>query len=258
MLFRSDGKIVVVTGAAGGFGEGIARSFAALGGHVAVVDIKGEDAERVAGDIAAAGGTAKAFQADVSSGADMGRVAGEIEAALGKTDILINNAGITHKNSPMLDVDEATFDRVFAINVKSIYLGAVNFVPQMRAKGGGSIVNIASTAGIRPRPGLTWYNSSKGAVNLMSKSLAVELGPDRIRVNAICPVMGATGLLESFMGMPDTPENRAKFIGTIPMGRLSEPNDIAKAAVFLASDDAAFITGVEVPVDGGQIGRAHV
>jgi len=155
---------------------------------------------------------------------------------------------------PVPDVfyDEATFDKVYAINVKSIFHMVHAVVPLMRKARRGVILNIGSTAGIRPRPGLTWYNSSKGAVNLMSKSLAVELGADNIRVNAICPVMGATGLLEQFMGMPDTPENRKKFIATIPMGRLSTPLDIAKAAVFLASDDAEFITGVEFPVDGGR------
>jgi 3-oxoacyl-[acyl-carrier protein] reductase len=150
-------------------------------------------------------------------------------------------------------VDEATFDKVYAINVKSIFFMVHATVPQFRAQGrGGVIVNIGSTAGIRPRPGLTWYNSSKGAVNLMSKSLAVDLAPDRIRVNAICPVIGATALLESFMGVPDTPENRARFIGSIPLGRMSTPRDIANAALWLASDEAEFITGVELPVDGGR------
>jgi 3-oxoacyl-[acyl-carrier protein] reductase len=153
---------------------------------------------------------------------------------------------------PMLEVDEATFDRVFAINVKSIYHMTMAVVPIMRKQKGGVILNVGSTAGIRPRPGLSWYNSSKGAVNLLSKTMAVELGPDNIRVNAICPVMGATGMLESFMGMPDTPENRKKFTGTIPLGRLAEPKDIARAAVYLASDEADFITGVEFPVDGGR------
>ena len=152
----------------------------------------------------------------------------------------------------MLEVDEATFDRVYDTNVKSIFHMTHAVVPLMRKQGGGVILNVGSTAGIRPRPGLTWYNSSKGAVNVMSKSMAVELGPDGIRVNAICPVMGATGLLEAFMGMPDTPENRKKFIATIPLGRLSDPKDIARAAVFLASDDAEFITGIEFPVDGGR------
>jgi len=149
-------------------------------------------------------------------------------------------------------VDEATFDRVYDINVKSIFHMVHAVVPLMRKAHSGVIINVGSTAGIRPRPGLTWYNSSKGAVNLMSKSLAAELGPDNIRVNAICPVIGVTGLLESFMGMPDTPENRKKFTATIPLGRMSTPLDIAHVAVFLASDEAAFITGVEFPVDGGR------
>ena len=247
-----DGKIIVVTGAAGGFGEGIARRFAALGGTVALVDLKQEAAAHVAGEIVAAGGKAQAFHADVSSGADMARVAGEIESALGKLDILVNNAGITHKNSPMLDIDEATFDRVFAINVKSIYLSAVNFVPQMRAKGGGAIVNIASTAGIRPRPGLTWYNGSKGAVITLTKSMAAELAPDRIRVNAINPVMGATGMLAGLLPGEDTEENRARIIATIPLGRFSQPRDIANAATFLAADEADLITGACLEVDGGR------
>ena len=152
----------------------------------------------------------------------------------------------------MLEVDEETFDRVFDINVKSIFHMTHAVVPLMRQQGGGVILNVGSTAGIRPRPGLTWYNASKGAVNLLSKSMAVELGPDRIRVNAICPVIGETALLEAFMGVPDTPENRAKFIATIPMGRLSRPDDVAAAAVFLASDESAFISGVEFPVDGAR------
>lgn len=249
---RFDDKIVVVTGAAGGFGEGIARRFAALGGHVAVVDIKGDDAERVASQIKADGGTAAAFQADVAFGPDMARVAGEIEAALGKADILINNAGITHKNSPMLDVDEATFDRVFAINVKSIYLSAINFVPQLRAKGGGSIVNIASTAGIRPRPGLTWYNGTKGAVITLTKSMAAELAPDQIRVNAINPVMGDTGMLAGLLPGEDNEVNRARVIATIPLGRFSQPRDIANAATFLAAAESDLITGACLEVDGGR------
>jgi 3-oxoacyl-[acyl-carrier protein] reductase len=152
----------------------------------------------------------------------------------------------------MLEVDEATFDRVFAVNVKSIYHMTQAVLPLLRQQGGGVILNVGSTAGIRPRPGLTWYNASKGAVNLLSKSMAVELGPENIRVNAICPVMGATGLLEDFMGVPDTPENRARFTGTIPLGRLSTAEDIATVAVFLASDAAAFLTGIEFPVDGGR------
>ena len=152
----------------------------------------------------------------------------------------------------MLEVDEATFDRVFSVNVKSIYHMTRAVVPLMRARGGGSIINIGSTAGIRPRPGLTWYNASKGAVNLMSKSMAAELGPDNIRVNAICPVMGATGLIEQFLGAADTPANRAKVIASIPLGRMSIAQDIANAALWLASDASQFITGVELSVDGGR------
>jgi 3-oxoacyl-[acyl-carrier protein] reductase len=152
----------------------------------------------------------------------------------------------------MLEVDEATFVRVFAVIVKSIYHMTQAVLPLLRQKGGGVILNIGSTAGIRPRPGLTWYNASKGAVNLLSKSMAIELGPDKIRVNAICPVMGVTGLLEDFMGMPDSPENRARITGSIPLGRLSTAEDVATAAVFLASDASAFFTGIEFPVDGGR------
>ena len=172
--------------------------------------------------------------------------------AFGDLDCVINNAGFTHRNQPLLDVDEETFDRVYDVNVKSIYYSTLCVVPHFRKRGGGIMINIGSTAGIRPRPGLTWYNGSKAAVNLLTKSLAVELAPDKIRVNAICPVMGPTGMLEQFMGMPDTPENRAKFIATIPLGRLSDAEDIASAAVYLASDEAQFLTGVCLPVDGGR------
>jgi 3-oxoacyl-[acyl-carrier protein] reductase len=173
-------------------------------------------------------------------------------SAWARLDIVVNNAGTTHVNQPMLQVDEATFDRMFAVNVKSIYHMAQAVVPLMRARRSGVILNVGSTAGIRPRPGLTWYNGSKGAVNLLSKSMAVELGPEGIRVNAICPVIGETALLEKFMGVPDTPENRARFISTIPLGRLSRPSDVAAVALFLASDAAAFISGVEFPVDGAR------
>jgi 3-oxoacyl-[acyl-carrier protein] reductase len=249
---RFDGKIVVVTGAAGGFGEGIAKRFAGLGGTIAVVDFNYAQAERVAAEIVADGGAARAFNADVGSSADVTRVAGEIADTLGGADILINNAGITHKNRPMLEVDEATFDRVFATNVKSIYLTAVSFVPQMRAKGGGSIVNIASTAGIRPRPGLTWYNGSKGAVITLTKSMAVELAPDRIRVNAINPVMGDTGMLAGLLPGEDNEANRAKIIATIPLGRFSQPRDIANATTFLAAEESDLITGACLEVDGGR------
>ena len=172
--------------------------------------------------------------------------------AFGGVDILVNNAGTTHRNQSMLDVDEATFDRVFAVNVKSIFHTTQTVVPLMKARRSGCIVNIGSTAGIRPRPGLTWYNASKGAVNLLSKSMAAELGPDGIRVNAVCPVMSPTALIEQFLGVPDTPEARAKVVAGIPLGRMSTPEDVAEATLYLASDAARFITGVELPVDGGR------
>ena len=247
---RLQNKISIVTGAASGFGEGIARLYAAEGAKVVVADINGAGAQAVAASIGAA---AMACTCDVTKRSDIeALVAATRQAWGGRIDIVVNNAGWTHKNGPLLDVDEDTFDKVYAINVKSIFHMVHAVVPLMRQQKSGVILNVGSTAGIRPRPGLTWYNSSKGAVNLMSKSLAVELGPDNIRVNALCPVMGVTGLLEQFMGMPDTPENRKKFLATIPLGRLSTPLDIAKAALFLASDDAEFITGVEFPVDGGR------
>jgi 3-oxoacyl-[acyl-carrier protein] reductase len=247
---RLKGKVTIVTGAASGFGAEIARQYAAEGGKVAVADINGEGAKAVASEL---GRSAIPVTCDVTQRADIDALVAATRGAFGgRIDIVVNNAGWTHRNQPLLDVDEATFDKVYAINVKSIFHMVHAIVPLMRAQKSGVILNIGSTAGIRPRPGLTWYNSSKGAVNLMSKSLAVELGPDNIRVNAICPVMGVTGLLESFMGMPDTPENRKKFLATIPLGRLSTPLDIAKAAVYLASDDAEFISGVEFPVDGAR------
>ncbi len=242
-------KIAIVTGAAGGFGEGIARLFAAEGARVLIADLDAAKAAQVAGDI---GPAARAVGCDVSKAADVQAAVAACVAAFGAPHIVVNNAGTTHRNQPMLDVDEATFDRVFNVNVKSIYHMARAVVPLMRELGGGSIINIGSTAGIRPRPGLTWYNASKGAVNLMSKSMAAELGPDQIRVNAICPVMGATGLIEQFLGVPDTPENRARIIAGIPLGRMSTPQDIADAALWLASDASRFITGVELPVDCGR------
>lgn len=246
---RLEGKIAVVTGAGGGFGEGIAKLFAEEGAKVGVLDLRADAAERVAAEI---GANAVALAADVTSREQMEAAVAKVMDTFGVPDIWVNNAGWTHRNKPMLEVTEEEFDRVYAINVKSIYHISNIIVPLMRQKGKGSIVNIGSVAGIRPRPGLTWYNSTKGAVNILSQSMAVELAPDNIRVNAICPVMGETGLLEAFMGLPDTPENRAKFVATIPMGRMSRPDDIARATLYLASDDANFITGVLLPVDGGR------
>jgi 3-oxoacyl-[acyl-carrier protein] reductase len=246
---RLVGKIAIVTGAASGFGEGIARLFVAEGARVVLLDRDIANARRVAGEL---GVRARAEQCDVSNAADVRAGVKTCLDAFGPPDIVVNNAGITHRNQPMLEVDEASFDRVFAVNVKSIYHMAQAVVPIMRDRRQGVIINVGSTAGIRPRPGLTWYNASKGAVNVVSKSMAVELGPDNIRVNAICPVMGATGLIEQFLGGPDTPENRARITAGIPLGRMSTPEDVAEAALYLASDGARFITGIELPVDGGR------
>jgi len=245
---RLEGKVAIVTGGGLGFGEGIAKRFAAEGASVLVADIDGARAVRVAGEIGAA---ARPSTADVAQGADFARMVEETLEAFGRLDVVVNNAGITHRNQPLLDVDEATYDRVFAVNVKSIYWSVQHALPVFRRQGGGGFVNIASTAGLRPRPGLTWYNATKGAVITMSKSMAVELAPDKVRVNAICPVIGETGLTAEFMG-GDSPELRAKFVASIPLGRMSTPRDIASAAVFLASDEADFLTGLALEVDGGR------
>jgi 3-oxoacyl-[acyl-carrier protein] reductase len=247
---RLEGKSALVTGAASGFGAEIARHFAREGAQVTLMDLNGEGARAVAVEI---GPLATNVKGDVTSRADIEAAIAVASEHGGKLDILVNNAGWTHRNKPLLEVTEEEFDKVFAVNVKSIFHATHAVVPVFTAQGvGGVILNIGSTAGIRPRPGLTWYNGSKGAVNLLSRSLAVELAPQKIRVNCIAPVMGATGLLESFMGLPDTPENRARFIATVPLGRLSEPKDVSAACVYLASDEAEFVTGVVFEVDGGR------
>ena len=249
MTKQLEGKVAIVTGAAGGFGEGIARLFVAEGARVLLVDLDLAKAQKLAAEL---GETTRAQRCDVADGNDVRAAVQACVDAFGAPDIVVNNAGTTHRNQPMLDVDEATFDRVFNVNVKSIYHMTQAVLPLMRKRRSGSIINIGSTAGIRPRPGLTWYNASKGAVNLMSKSMAAELGPDNIRVNVVCPVMGATGLIEQFLGVADTPESRAKIVAGIPLGRMSTPQDVANATLYLASDSSAFITGVELPVDGGR------
>ena len=245
---KLSGKVALVTGAGGGFGAGIARLFAAEGASVVVADLDGKAADALAAEL-----HATAVQGDVSLGPD---VAAMVDAAVrhhGGLDIVVNNAGTTHHRKPMVDVTEQEFDRIYAVNVKSLYWMAQSAVPVMRAqKRGGSIINISSTAGLRPRPGLSWYSGTKGAVNTLTQCMASELAPDDIRVNAVCPVIGVTGLLEHFMGEPDTPENRAKFLATIPLGRMSTPADIANACLFLAQEESRFITGVLLPVDGGR------
>jgi 3-oxoacyl-[acyl-carrier protein] reductase len=246
---RLASKIALVTGAASGFGAEIARTFAREGARVVLVDINADGVQAVA---AAIGAAALPIVADVTSATEVAAAVARTLDAHGRLDIAVNNAGWTHRNQPLLEVSEAEFDKVYAINVKSIYHMTRAVVPAMRRQGGGCIINIGSTAGIRPRPGLTWYNGSKGAVHLLSRSMAAELAPDRIRVNCVAPVLGETGLLESFMGLPDTPQNRAKFIATIPLGRLSRPADIANGCLYLASDEAEFVTGVVLEVDGGR------
>ena len=245
-------KVAVITGGGSGFGEGIATYLAQHGATVVVADINEAAAQRVAGAITATGSNALAVRTDVSQNSSMGELVETVQGAFGQLDIFINNAGIAHKNGPLIGVDEATFDRVFAVNVKSIYLSAIHVVPLFRQQGGGVFLNIASTAGVRPRPGLTWYNGTKGAVITITKSMAVELAPDKIRVNAINPVAGETPLLQQFLPGEDTPEIRQKFISTIPLGRFSRPLDIARAALFLVSDEAEFITGACLEVDGGR------
>lgn len=245
---RLKGKCALVTGAASGFGKAIAETFAREGAKVAVVDINEAAAKEVARQI---GEGAVALRCDVAKKSDVEAAVKATTDAFGTLDILVNNAGTTHPNRPMLEVDEAEFDRVFNVNVKSIFLFAHAAVPVFRGKGGGVIINVGSTAGVRPRPGLVVYNGSKGAVNLMSKAMAVEFAPDKIRVCALAPVAGDTPLLPAFMG-GDTPELRAKFIASVPLGRLSVPQDIANAALYLASDEASFITGVVLEVDGGR------
>jgi len=248
---RLSGKIAIVTGGGSGFGEGIALRFAQEGASLVVADIDAKAAARVADAIVAAGGKAHPAAVDVAKAADVDRMVETAVEKFGRLDILVNNAGISHVNGPMLAVDEAMFDRVYAVNVKSIFLAAHAAVPVFRRQGGGVILNTASTAGLRPRPGLTWYNGSKGAAITLTKSMAVELAPEKIRVNCLCPVAGETPLLATFMGQ-DTPEKRAQFKASIPLGRLSTPLDIANAALYLCSDEAEFITGVAFEVDGGR------
>ena len=246
---RLKDQVAIVTGAASGFGAEISRRYVAEGAKVAVADMNEEGAKKVAAEL---GANAFAIKCDVTKRADIDALVAATLKHFGTLDIVVNNAGYTHKNQPLLETDEATFDRVVDVNFKSIYHMTMATVPIMRAKKRGCIINIGSVSGMRPRPGLVWYSASKAAVNVLSKAMAAELGPDNIRVNAVAPVMSPTGMFTLFSGVPDTPENQKKFLANIPLGRLATPLDIAKACVYLASDDADFITGVEFPVDGGR------
>lgn len=241
-------KTAIVTGAASGFGAGIARKFIAEGARVLVADINGDGASAMAADL---GPAAVAHQVDVSDGASVNAMADAALARFGHVDILVNNAGVTHLPTPLDEVSEEDFDRVFRVNMKSVYLTARALVPQMKARKSGAILNIASTAGVSPRPRLNWYNASKGWMITATRTMAVELAPLGIRVNALNPVAGETPLLKSFLG-EDTPERRAQFLATIPIGRFSQPEDLGNAACFLCSDEASMITGVAMEVDGGR------
>ena len=245
---RLEGKTAIVTGGASGFGDGIVRKFLAEGARVMIADINGEAAEAKAREL---GEAAVAQTVDVSSGDSVEAMADAALAAFGHVDILVNNAGVSHMPTPLEEVTEADFDRVLAVNVKSVYLTARQLVPDMKARGTGCILNVASTAGVSPRPRLNWYNASKGWMITATKTMAVELAPAGIRVNAINPVAGETPLLKTFMG-EDTPEIRAKFLSTIPIGRFSTPEDMGNAACYLCSDEASMVTGVAMEVDGGR------
>lgn len=249
---RLQDKVAVVTGAASGFGECISKEYTQNGAKIVAADIDFEKATLVAAALAEKGHAAIARKVDVS---DSGEMKGLVDTALakfGRIDIWVNNAGISHANRPMLEIDEASFDRLYQVNVKSLYLSAVHCVPVFRNQGGGCFINIGSTAAVRPRPGLSWYNGSKGAVNLLTKSFAVELAPENIRVNCINPAIADTPLLTTFMGKQDTPENRGQFIASIPLGRLCLPRDVANAAVFFADPASDYLTGVCLEVDGGR------
>lgn len=247
-MARLQGKTAIITGAASGFGEGMAIRFAEEGAHVVVADLNEAGAERVAARIGAA---AVAVTADVSKDADIRACVDAAMQLTGRVDILVNNAGFTHRRGDLTEVDEDVFDLIHAVNNKAIYYAARAVVPIMRAQGGGVILSTASTAAMRPRPGLAWYNASKAWIVNATKSMAIELASDNIRVNCICPVAGDTGMLPRFLG-EDTAEMREKFRSSIPLGRLATPRDIADAALWLASDEAGFVTGIALEVDGGR------
>jgi len=245
-------QVAIVTGGASGFGAEIARAYCNEGAKVLIGDLNAKLGEQTAADLRAKGHNVVFEPADVTKTVDMAKLVAAAQAKFGRLDIMVNNAGISHANQPLLNVSEAEFDRIFQVNVKSIYLSAIHCVPVFRKQKRGCFINIGSTAAVRPRPELCWYNGSKGAVVLITKSMATELAPDGIRSNAINPALAETPLLTTFMGADDTPANRARFTSSIPMGRLGRATDVANAAVFLAEPNSEFVTGVCLEVDGGR------
>ncbi len=250
---RFDGRSIVVTGAGSGFGEAVSRRFASEGGKVVLADINMPNAEAVAAEIVAAGGTAIAVATDVSAAADVRNMIDVAQQQHGGVDVLVNNAGFSHMSGPVWELEESEFDRVYATNAKGVWLGVKYAVPVMQRNGGGVIINTASIGAVAPRPGVTVYNSAKGAVMTMTRGLAVELARYKIRVNAVNPVAADTAFMHGALGVNELPDaNRDALIGGIPLRRLTEPGDVAAAITFLASDDASFLTGVCLPVDGGR------
>lgn len=247
-----DNKIAIVTGGASGFGAAIARRLARAGAAVMVADLNEEGARRLADEIGGAGGRAAALRCDVASEADFRALVAATKRQLGGLHILVNNAGTTHRNKPALQVTEEEFDRVYRVNLKSVFWSAQAAIPGFIEQGGGCIVNVASTTGVRPGPGLTWYSGSKAAMINLTKGLALEFARHQVRVNAVNPMIGETAMLGDFMGMEDTPENRDRFLARIPLGRFTRPEDVASAVAFLASDEAAYLTGLSLDVDGGR------
>jgi 3-oxoacyl-[acyl-carrier protein] reductase len=245
---RLKGKKAIVTGGASGFGEGIVRKFVSEGADVLIADLNIEAAQKLSDEL---GTAVQASETNVAKNDSVLKMVALASAELGGVDILVNNAGITHLPAPMEEVSDEDFDKVFAVNCKSVFLTAKHIVPIFKSQRSGVILNVASTAGVSPRPHLNWYNASKGWMNNATKGMAVELASSGIRVNAINPVAGETPLLKKFMG-EDTPEMRAKFLSTIPLGRFSTPEDMGNAACFLCSDEASMLTGVCMEVDGGR------
>ncbi|KAL9094995.1 MAG: hypothetical protein Q9165_002597 [Trypethelium subeluteriae] len=247
---RLAGKVALITGGASGFGAAMSALFSQQGCRVLLADLNESGAQTLAQQL---GDNVRAEKMNVTLGDDWRRVVDGILSHWGRLDILVNNAGTSYKNKPTLDVTEAEFDRVFDVNVKSIFWSINVAIPAIRTLGnGGSVINIASIGSLRPRPGLVWYNATKGAVSNATKALAAEYGPDQIRVNALCPLLSGTALFEAFAGVENTPENVKRFLGNVPLGRLTEPSDVANAALFLASDEGKFVNGVNLEVDGGR------